>query len=94
MKIIAEQKDGFVIQATKDEIYNLIGFYSSYSSERPRLKENDEIEVSKMYKQLYEMKDNQARLKSARSVLLAIAGSLELVEPVINFNQETETKNG
>ena len=62
MKIIGKTKDGFILQAEKDEVYKLIGFDSEYSAthlgrddSRRELSLGEDVQVAAMYSQLYSL---------------------------------------
>ena len=49
MKVIGENKDGYIITATKDEIANLQGLYSHYSNDF-RVNVGEDINIQPFYK--------------------------------------------
>lgn len=53
MKIIGETDNGFILDASKQEVANLIGFYSGFDI--GKLHTGLEIEVNHMYSQLYDL---------------------------------------
>lgn len=83
MKIIGQTDRTYIIEASKDEIANLIGYYYTGSDGCPHLKPGDQIQVSAMYSKLSALKNNRWQLNSAISYLEGIAKSLELLKPII-----------
>ncbi len=82
MKIIAENSDNFIVEISKREVANLVGHYSQYTKKSGVV--GDEIEIHKMYKQLYELSRLSRNLKEAREILRATANHLELINPIKN----------
>ncbi len=60
MKIIGETDNGFILDATKQEVANLIGFYSQF--EIGQIKTGMDIEVHHMYTQLYDLSHMEREL--------------------------------
>ncbi|WP_117017111.1 hypothetical protein [Aeribacillus pallidus] len=83
MKIIGESKDGFIIEASRGEIDNLLGFYSEYSSGYKKPKVGDEIEVSKMFSKLYHLEKNKHSINYIVSTIRDLANVLEPLGPVV-----------
>ena len=85
MKIIGESKEGYIIEAHKDEIARLIGYYGEYAlrEKGKRVSVGDEININGMYWQLYNLKNNQPKLKEIVKTLRNLADLLEPVCPVI-----------
>lgn len=71
MKIIGDTGSGFILQASKDEVFNLIGYYSQYSSNAPTLPVGCNICVSEMYKQLYRLTEAYKAMADISSKLYA-----------------------
>ena len=61
---------------------NLIGYYGKYDSNF-RVNVGDQINISGMYKQLYNLERNQPELKRIVDTLRGLADLLEPVCPVI-----------
>lgn len=77
MKIIGTTKEGFILEASKDEIANLKGFYSSYQS-KTETHVGDTIIVDEIYRRYTSIErlitsddfsDNLAKLKKAVKLL-------------------------
>jgi len=86
MKIAAQTEKGFLIAVETEELYRLIGFYSCYDQKKPRnheFKIGDEIQVSAMYQQLYNLAEKQSKLTKIAAELRIVADVLELRDPVI-----------
>jgi len=82
MKIIGKTENGYIIEASKDDVANLIGYYSHYSKE-VNISVGDEIQVSKMYQQLHDLERSQPEMRKVVSTLRGMADLLEPVCPVI-----------
>ena len=82
MKIIGNTDDGFIIQATNDETYRLIGYFSQYSDGRPTIKVGSEIPVNKMYNQLYHLSYHKKEIMEMQAKLRAAATLLDEVDPI------------
>lgn len=82
MKVIGESEDSFIIEASKNEIANLIGYYSKYDS-KFKINAGDQINISDMFKQLYNLEHNKPELSKVVNTLRNLADSLEPVCPVI-----------
>ena len=83
MKIIGSSSTGFILEASRREVFNLIGFYSEYSEKRPDLKPGDDFNVSKMYRQLYELSANKDTIDKVVKNLTDVVGLLLVTNPVI-----------
>lgn len=86
MKIIGETADkGLLLSASKDEVANLLGFYSEYSGREgmPDLKPGLVIKINAMYKQLRELATAHQKALETIAVLRGLADVLEIKCPVI-----------
>lgn len=84
MKIVAQTYNGYMLEVSKSEIANLIGYYGEYdmkSSYAPKI--GDEIKINDMYKQLYSLQNKQPELKKVVDTLRGLADLLEPTVPVI-----------
>lgn len=80
MKIIGESKDSFIIEASKDEVANLLGAYG-----RGRLKDlkpGTEIHVNKMYHQLNDLAYDRKRYDALADELLDMANRLRMLDAI------------
>jgi hypothetical protein len=82
MKIIGESQDGFILQASKSEVANIVGHYSNYS-EGFKANVGVEIQIAAMYQNLKELANSKQALEEAGKVLHRLADSLKIVEPII-----------
>lgn len=82
MEVIGKTEDGYIIEASKDEIAHLIGYSSKYDN-GARVNVGDEIQVNKMFNQLYELKQNAPELNKVVKTFRNLADLLEPVCPVI-----------
>lgn len=60
MRIIGKTEKGFLLEATEDEVANLLGYYGSYSLPKreyyhscEKLRIGDEVNIAAMFKHLY-----------------------------------------
>lgn len=87
MKILAADKrnETFIISATASELANLVGYYSDYqmARESKSLEVGDEIQVAKMFQQLYDLTSKKRELEDIRGKLVSAAKLLELEAPVV-----------
>jgi heme-degrading monooxygenase HmoA len=91
MKIIGEKADGFILEASKNEISNLKGFYSSYSSEdKNKTAVGEEIEIKSIYSR-YRAFENIIKSSQFKDALERIKDTIEVLTPVEElFNQTKE----
>jgi hypothetical protein len=74
MKVIGTTVNGFILEATNDEVANLIGFHSSYSDGFPRkIESGTVINVSPMYRHLYALSAAERSLADMASKLRTAA---------------------
>lgn len=92
MKVIGKSKGGYILEASDNEIANLIGYYSQYDSDYRKPECGDTIQISSMYQQLYNLKNNQPKLKDTVKMLRGLADSLEPVCPLIEAQIKGATK--
>lgn len=84
MKVIGKTESGFILSAEKNEIANLIGYYSGYSEGLPKLSVGSEIDVHSMYQQLYVLSAHNKSIKDVQKKLSDIVSGLDEVKPVIS----------
>jgi hypothetical protein len=94
MKVIGKTEDGYIIDASGDEVANLIGYYGTYSLRDSNrvIYVGDKINISGMYKQLYNLKNNEPKLKEVVKTLRGLADLLEPCCPVIEAQIKEEAK--
>lgn len=80
MKIIGETANGFILDATKAEVANLIGFYSGFDISHIKL--GAEIAVAKMYHQLYTLSHMRIELESASEALQKYSKAMKSLVPL------------
>ena len=93
MKVIGTTKRGFLLDASDDEIANLIGYHSAYTVKSKFLKREvvnvgDEIQIGEMYKSLTELVGKVKTMEQIRASLLAVAASMEIVDPLLREIEE------
>lgn len=95
MKVIAKTRDGYMLEASEDDIAYLIGYNGRYSVsyDKSKLQIGDKINISAMYGQLYNLKENQPKLKNTVNILRSLADLLEPVCPVIEASLKEAAKD-
>lgn len=89
MKIIAEAKGGFLIEATADELSNLMGYASDFYRTYDRREGNekfrigDKIPIKKMYDRLYGMANMSKELTEISAKLRAASDFVNTALPTI-----------
>ena len=88
MKVIGYTEKGYMLDATKEEIANLIGFYGTYGEEykKKSIGIGSEINVSGMYKQLYGLAGKYDDIERAKDNLKRCIELLDIVNPLIDIN--------
>jgi hypothetical protein len=92
MKVIGKSESGYILEASNEEVANLTGYYSTYDKDYKRPNCGDNIQINSMYKQLYNLKNNEPKLKDTVKILRGLADSLEPVCPVIEAQIKGATK--
>ena len=92
MKVIGYTKTGYMLDATKEEIANLIGFYSTYGVEfrKKSIGIGSEINVSDMYKQLYGLAEKYNDIEIAKDNLKQCIKLLDIVNPLIDISIKSD----
>lgn len=90
MKVLGTTDSGYILQATKDEAANLMGFHSHYKLKDYCivLKPGDEINVSELFQRFYKLQQLDKNFEEASRNCKIIAASLDLVAPVVHEIQE------
>ena len=83
MKVIATTERGFILEAHKDEVANLIGFHYASQDGIKMPKIGDNIEVAAMYQRLYRLEANKNALKDTAERIRGVADLLEAVNPIV-----------
>ena len=88
MKIIGGTESGFILEATKDEVANLAGYYSyNHAPDKGYHKDafniGDQVNVDAMYRQLYSLARLGDQVESTKKTLEAAIQLLTIVDPVI-----------
>lgn len=87
MKIIGKTDNGFILEASKDEVANLLGEYSAYSLKNEvseKLKVGASIRIAKMYERITNL---DCKNKNVKAAITALNNMLELFresEPIID----------
>lgn len=80
MQIIGETENGFILDATRQEVANLIGFYSGFDIKG--IKTGVEIEVNHMYSQLYDLNHMEREIGQIADRFEKFALDLRPIMPV------------
>ena len=92
MKILGKTKDGFIMEATKKEVANLIGFYSDYDSDLPRIEAGHVIKVAEMFTKLYNLAREKDTIKKAVTQVRGLCDLLEINDPLDRIKLKTKKK--
>jgi hypothetical protein len=96
MTILATTNNGFLIQASEQEMARLAGYYS-ISDCRPKLVIGAEIQVNAMYDQLYKMRYVGRSIKEieerANNLLETIKIKSPIIAPIISAIEEAAPKS-
>ena len=82
MKIVAQTNKGWMLESSKEEVNNLIGYYS-HNPETAFLGIGSEIRVATMFNQLYYLERNKRELRYLAEKLREYANNLEAVRPIL-----------
>ena len=77
MKILAESNETYVVEIGRDELANLVGYYSKYQAPTDMLKPGVEIAVHSMYAQLRELARTEDCLKEQAKKLRDMADCMD-----------------
>ena len=80
MKIIGQTKEGFILDASRQELANLIGFYSGFNI--AQLKVGVKIEIHHMYEQLYSLSKMEKEVNIVSDKLQKYAEELRPLMPL------------
>ena len=88
MKVIGYTEKGYMLDASKEEIANLIGFYSTYGEDFKKefIGIGSEINVSGVYKQLYGLAGKYEDIERAKDNLKRCIELLDIVNPLIDIS--------
>lgn len=92
MKVIGYTEKGYMLDASKEEIANLIGFYAPYGEEfrKKSIGIGSEIKVSGMYKQLYGLAVSYENIERAKENLKRCIELLDIVNPLIDISVKSD----
>ncbi len=83
MKIIGRGDDSFIIEARRNEVANLIGYYWAGEKGCPMPKIGDEINISAMYEKLSDIKQMTGVRDTIKNAATSILNTVEIASPVI-----------
>lgn len=81
MKVIGENKEGYIITATKDEIANLQGLYNHYS-DNFRVNVGEDINIQSFYKTVQTVKRIRyycKEMKKAAELINEVTSSIDII---------------
>lgn len=95
MKIIGKTDNGFILSASKDEVCNLVGYYSQYSNNTPKLEVGTELAVAKMFKHLHSLGSEKHGIAAMAAKLRAAADLIgTLPDPITEASAVPDKKEG
>lgn len=80
MKIIAKTNGGVIIEATENEIANVMGYAYASTNGCPKINIGTDIKISDMYQRLTDIQYNSQRVKDAKDKLKNMLSTLDKVE--------------
>jgi len=80
MKIIGKTENGFILDATMQEVANLVGFYSKFKV--ADIQVGREIDVHRMYHQLYELHHMEKQVGEIADQFEKYARELRPIMPI------------
>ena len=83
MKILGETDDGYILQATKDEVARCVGVSSRFAYGAQQLKVGVVIQVNAMYDQISSWRARRTDIEAAQRMLRATADLLGPVVPLV-----------
>lgn len=78
MKIIAETKDGYIVDLEESELQQLTGFY--YNSHKFRI--GEQLKIDSLFYQLVKLTQQEDKIKKISHSLKTAAGMLEKIDPI------------
>lgn len=83
-KIIAQTRDGYLIDFSHREIARLVGHHSEYSHGAPKFQPGDDLQVNAMWDQMTGIEAASRKLNQAAAALREVADMIDkTVVPVI-----------
>lgn len=86
MKIIGRTSDGFILQATEEEVGSVAGL--TFPTYRNHFGIGDEVQVSHVFSHLLQLENNRGSLAQHAREIRAIADLLEAKNPVLKAEAE------
>ena len=88
MRVLGENKEGFIVSLSREELANVLGIYSEYSAEfKDSLKQanNVDIPISKIYKNYIKVRSivSSPEYDKATTKLKNMQQALESIDPLI-----------
>jgi hypothetical protein len=76
-KIIGKTADGLLVSMTENEVAHFGGFYWGGAKDCPKPIPGTEIKISEMYKRLYDLEKNAAKLRALAGEFRTMADCFE-----------------
>jgi len=92
VKIIGKTKENFLLEATKNELANLVGYYSTYTDGYKSLQIGDYIKVSEMFNKLSWIENNKKKVEMLKEEFIQISRELDTFNPI--FRSIDKPKKG
>jgi hypothetical protein len=80
LKIIGKTADGYILEASEEEVANFVGYYGY--EQRGQYRSGTEIRESPLFDQLKFLKTRDGTLANIIGLLRQYADNLELIDPV------------
>lgn len=85
MEIIGVRgREILLLEASRDEIAKLIGYYYAHEDACPKLEPGMQITISDMYSQLYRLARAQKEIETASKTLHSVANLVLIMDPLID----------
>ena len=81
MKIIGKTADGYILEASEEEVTNFVGYYRH--EKRGEYRPGTVIKVSPLFDQLKFLESRTGTLSNIIHLLREYADKLELIDPVV-----------
>lgn len=76
-------RETLLLEASRDEIAKLIGYYYATQDDCPKLEPGMQIAVSDMYHQLYHLARAQKEIETASKTLHSVANLVLIMNPLV-----------
>ena len=83
MKIIAKANEDYLVQISKRELVNLVGYYWDGEKGVPNLDIGASIKISEIYEQIYQLKILSSKMKEMASDIGNRIEYFNLINPIV-----------